>query len=570
MTLGPARQQVAQAEQALEGHDARSALSFAQAASETATTLIASLDRYGSIRSGIVQARTDAVSLAAEGYRMEVCQAALDGARAALNEAAKALQAGGPAAADIKLQVAQTMHDEAVANGSGLVTLRQENDQRGEAVEQRGQGAASLIAEGRRTFDLVDEFAEATWSDIRGNGSEAQAAADRAHQRWERARQRNTMEVQEFYAAKDDLDVAEHELTQVEQLIGAITQRLKDLEQARDTARALIAEAERSIAVGWEFVRSNDADVGKAPEVKLQRAANLLERAQNEAQVTKPNWLTLVQDAQESDQLADAALAGARTEAEEMAKLRQQSAQAHQLAAAEVKKITQFAELHRGDIQQMNLAAAFTLAEALAQTDAQEQRTEQLVEEQRRAALEQAISAYRQIQGQTDQVYKAVYADFTRLEQLRTQLNSDVAAARSALGEAEALSGQVSGQSKNRDRLRTLRRSFDRIRLPVSGESEMTRTTQLARSIHSDARSIADDLRREVKAHSSQTGDVVAGMVIGAILSSVSDHHGSGGWGGSGSGGDGGGWGGGGESGGSFGGGDSGGSFGGGDSGGGW
>ncbi|MEI6778529.1 MAG: hypothetical protein WCK70_16650 [Chloroflexales bacterium] len=561
---------MAQAEQALERHDARSAISSAQAASETATTLIATLDRYSNIRSGIVQARSDAVSLAAEGYRMEVCHAALDGARTALSEAGKSLQAGGPSAAEIKLQAAQTMLDEAVDNGSGLVTLRQENDQRSEAVEQRGQSASNLIAEGRRTFDLVDEFAEATWSDIRGNGSEAQAAADRAHQRWERACQRNTMEAQEFHAAKEDLDVAEQELAQAEQLIGAITQRLKDLEQARDTARAMIDEAERSIAAGWEFVRSNDADVGKAPEVKLQRAANLLERAQSEAQATKPNWLILVQDAQESDQLADAALAGARTEAEEMAKLRQQLAQARQIAAAEVKKITQFAELHRGDIQQANLAAGFALAQALAQADTQAQRADQLVEEQRRAVFEQAISAYRQIQGQTDQVYKAVYADFARLEQLRSQLNNDVAAARSALGEAESLSGQVSGHKKNRDRLRTLRQSFDSIRLPMSGEAEMTRTIQLARSISSDARSIADDLRREVKAHNSQVGDVVTGMVIGAILNSATNNHDHGGWGGSGGGGSDSGWGGGGDSGGSFGGGDSGGSFGGGDSGGGW
>ncbi|MEI7771120.1 MAG: hypothetical protein WCI67_14095 [Chloroflexales bacterium] len=452
-------------------------------------------------------------------------QGAIDGARAALTEAGKALQAGGPPAAGVKLQAAQAMLDEAVANGTGLVALRQTNDQRIAAVERRGQAAAGLIAEGRRTFDMVDEFAEATWSDIRGNGSESQAAADRAQGRWERARQRNTMAAQEFHAAREDLDVAEHELAMVEQLIGAISQRLKDLEQGRDTARALIAEAERSIAAGWEFVRGNDADVGKAPEVKLQRAASLLERAKGEAQAPKPNWLALVQDAQEADQLADAALAGARTEAEEMAKLQQQAAQAHQLAAAEVSKITQFAELHRGDVQQPNLAAAFALAEAMAQADSQERRAQQLVEEQRREAIERAIAAYRQIRGQTDQVYKAVYADFERLEQLRGQLNSEVRDARSALGEAEGLAGQAAGLGHSRERLRALRKSFDGIRLPVSGEAEIARTTQLARSIRSDARGIADELRRSMPAHSSNAGDVVAGMVIGAILSSGSDHH---------------------------------------------
>ena len=53
---------MAQAEVALEGHDARSAISFAQAASDTANTLIATLDRYTAIRSGIAQARNDSWS----------------------------------------------------------------------------------------------------------------------------------------------------------------------------------------------------------------------------------------------------------------------------------------------------------------------------------------------------------------------------------------------------------------------------------------------------------------------------------------------------------------------------
>lgn len=581
-TLAPAQQQVDQAEQVLAGYDARNAIALAQAASETATLLLATLDRYTALRSGIVQARHDAERLIAEGYRMEASQAAIDGARTALSEAGRVLQTQGPTAAAIKLEVAQTMLTEAIANGTDLPTLRAENDERLKVIEAAGVRAADLIAEGRRAFDLVDEFAPSTWSDIRGNGSEAEAAAARAHEHWQSAQQRNTMEVQAFHAAKEDLDAASEELTYVQQLIDAITNRLRDLEQARATAREILAEAERSIGVGWQFVRSNDADVGKDPEAQLQRAQDLLKRAQSEAANAQPNWLILVRDAQEADQLADAALVGARSEAETMAKLRQQVEASRQLAEAEVTKLLKFAELHREDLQAASSKAVADLGGRLEQAHASRQRAEQLEEGQRQQALNQSLDAYRKVHEQTSSVYAAAQADFQRLEQLRTQLNDELTKARQALQEAESLYASYKKKIPNGrnlgQRLQSARRSFDQIRLPIRGEEQLNKTIKIAQAITGESRDVARELRDYANRHSGGSGgggdrvaDVIGGMILNEVLNSGRRH---GGWGGSGgwSGGGGGGWssGGGGGGGGIFGGGGGGGSFGGGGGGGGW
>jgi hypothetical protein len=567
---------VEQAERELAGHDPRSATAAAQAASDTATALNATLDRYGATRAALVQARTDAVQLSSAGYRMEASQGAIDGARVALTEAARALQQDGPPAAAVKIKAAETMLAEAVANGTGLVALRQQNEQRLAAVEAEGKAAADLIAAGRQAFDLVDEFAESTWGDIRGNGSEAQASADRAHQHWLSAGRRNTMDVQEFHEARDDLEAASQELAYTRQLIDAITTRLRDLEQARDSARASIDEAARSLSAGRAFVLSNDPDVGNDPEDKLAQAEQLLAAAQAEAARPKPDWLALVRDAHAADALADQALAGARSEAEAMAKLRQQVAQAGQAAAAEVSKALKFAELHRADIQQATMGALSALKSRLDQAQAAEQRASALTEDQRRAAYTQAAAAYRAAQDEGGKVYQAAYSDFQRLEKLRGELNDELAKARGSLSEAQMLAGQHQGRvpAASRKRLEAAQVSFDQIRLPISGEAQLGKTIKLAQTIESEARAVENELRRITGTQVGQpgVGEVIGGMVIGEILGSGRRQ--SSGWGGSGSwsGGSGGGndgWGKMGGGGGSFGGGGGGGSFGGGGGGGG-
>lgn len=547
---------------ALEKFSFAEAVAAAQAASELSQQIATVAERYGQLRTGIAQEQEAGQPLARQGYRLAASHQALAEADQALAAAADALQGSGPQAALPHLEEAQARLATAIACGSGAPALREQNAQRIAELEGRGRHAAERIAEGRRVFDLVDEFAESTWSDIRGNGSEAQAAADRAHEHWEQARAANDMAAQEFLVAREQLDAAEQELAFVDELVEAIITRLKDLETARDSARALLAEAERSIVAGQEFVRSHDPDVSKVPEQQLAQAAEQLAIAQAEARQPRPDWLRLAAAATSADRLADEALALARSEVETMQKLRQQADRLAPIISGEVNKIARFINVHGADIKPASLAAVKTLVERFEHARTLDARAMQLEEEQRRAALEELVASYQALQGEAQGAYQMAYNDVQRLEQLRTKVNATLTDARNQLTTAEAIGARVRGRAPGTlyQRLTALRHSFDQIRLPITGEDELNRTLKLAEQIRDEARDIANELRAYDRPNRPGPGPIIIA---------------SGGWGGSGSwgkggGGGGSGWGGMHGSGGSFGGGGAGGSFGGGRSGGGW
>jgi hypothetical protein len=545
--VAPVRQRLEQAGQALEANRARQAGAEVQAASELAQQMIGALETYAAIRAGIVQGRNDAERLAAEGFRMETSNAALDRAHATLQEIAQVLQSGNTQAiehASEGLRLAQQALDEATANGRDLVALRQENERRLSEIEQQGQRTAHIIAEGRKTFDKVDDFAESTWSDIRGNGSEAQAAANRAEQHWNSAREQNSMEVQEFAAAREDLDSASEELTYAQNLIEAITERLVALEEARDTARQELQDAENDITRGWQFIKSNDPDVGKIPEKQLHEASRLLTAARAEMQKDKPNWLLLVEKAQEANNLADEALAGARSEAEAMAKLRGKAERAHKVASSEVQRIVKFANLHNEDIQQATRNKLAQLQQQVQQAAGLLRRAEETEEEQRQQALEQAYATARGIEQESAQVYQAAQQDVQRLEQMRAELNKELTSARNTILVAEQeLTSYTVHKGSEVKTLRGVRRRFEQIKLPITGEANIRSKISLARALQQDATEVIKDIRQRHHNsprhhhgghhhHGSDVGDIVTGVALGMLFDAATR---GGGWGGSGS-----------------------------------
>lgn len=544
--------------------NAPTATAAARAASELAHKIARTAERHAVIRNGINAEREAGVAVTRQGFRLDNSQRSLAAADEALGAAGGALQSEGPDAATRLYDTAQARLEQAVAEGSGAPALFAENQRRLAELEARGQAAAGRIEEGRRTFDIVDEFAESTWADIRGNGSEAQAAANRAQEHWETARQANTMEAQAFFVAKENLDASGQALDFVDTLVDAIIARLKDLETARDNAKALLEEARRSLEAGREYVQRHDPDVGKAPEAQLDEASRQLEAARAEATLTKPDWLKLAAAATAADRLADEALAGARSEAETIAKLRDQAGRLGQLVSGEINGIAKFVNVHGDDIAPQTAGVVKTLVQRFDQARALEGRAQKAEEEQRRAALEQLVGAYNELLPETKRIAGLTQADVQRLEQLRAEMNSALADARSAIQQAQIEASQAGGRARRSeiDRLRAVERRFEQIRLPINGEENIVRTTQEARAIASEARDIASDIDRQSRPPMGPGPIIVTG--------------GFGGWGGSGSWSGGGGgssgpsWGGMNRSGGSFGGGSSGGSFGGGSSGGGW
>ena len=547
---------VERAEKALGVFNAPEATQYAKAASETAQQIATAAERFGTIQSGIGAEREASQAVTSQGYRLTVTEEALTASETALASAAAALQGQGPQVALSHLATAQAQLERGVASGSGAPALRTTNERRLAELEARGAAATTRIAEGRRVFDKVDDFAESTWSDIRGNGSEAQATADQAQRHWEQARQGNTMEAQAFYAAKESLDAAIQELDHVEQLIAALVQRLQDLEAARSAAPGLLNEAERSLNDGLAFLRANDPDVGKGPETQLREATEQLALARAEAGQPKPDWLKLAAAATTADRLADTALAGARSEAATMTKLRQQVEQLRPLVSGEVNKIAKFVNVRGEDITPPTMATVKAFIQRFEQAQSLDQRAAQLEEDARRTTLEQTIAAYAAIQTESAQVYQAASTDAQRLEKLRTELKNEMAATRAVLGQAEALLAQAGKRVKGeeRQRLNAAKSAFDSIRLPVTGEANLTRTTAEVRTLAQTFRDLEGQFR-------SQLPTVPGGGLGPVIITGGNDHHSDS---------SGPTWGSGGGGGGSFGGGGGGGGFGGGGGGGGW
>ena len=545
-------------------YDAISAAKAAKAASETAQQISAVAERHAAIRAGIGKERREALAVAEQGYRLDASNATLAESEQALGAAADALQSRGPAAVVPHLDKAQAKLAQAVAQGSGAPALRDENARRLAELDARGQADAAQIAEGRVAFDAVDEFAASAWSDIKGNGSEAQAAADRAHKQWEQARAGNSMEAQAFYESKQQLDATTKELDYVDQLIDAILTRLKDLEAARAGARGLLAEAERSIASGLEFVRANDPDVGKLPEGKLREASQQLASAQAEAGQPKPDWLRLAAAATAADRLADEALVGARSEAEQIQKLRKQAEQLRPLVAGEVNKIAKYVNLHDADIAPASLASVKALVGRYEQAEGLARRAAEQSEEQRRTTLEALLAALVALQQESQGVFQTAAADVERLEQLRAKVNEALTTTRNGIAAAEAVGARVRGRAPGKlySRLKEVSRRFDQIHTPITGEANLNSALALAESLREEATDIANDLRAYDRNNTPGAGPII-------VAGNIGGWGGSGGWS-SGGGSSGPSWGGSHSSGGSFGGGSSGGSFGGGSSGGGW
>ncbi|MEO7910868.1 MAG: chromosome partitioning protein ParA, partial [Roseiflexaceae bacterium] len=559
--LRPGQELVARADSLLAEHRAADAITAAGAASATIDQLNDTLASYSDIQEGISAGRAGTEKATHQGYRVEAGLAALDRAEGLLREAATALEQD-VAKARALLEQAEAARAEGVARGGGMPALRKANDAHLALVEQAGQLLAEAITAGHNAFGLVDEFAENTWSDIRGNGSEAETAADHAHELWTRATQRNTMEQQDFLGAQQDLDEADKQIAFAHTLVDSILQRLKDLEAARDTARQDITSAQADIDQGWSYVHSNDPDIGKLPEQALVQAEALIKQANTELAKQRPDWLAIVKQAREANRLADQSLVNARSEVEVMNKLREQATHAQQLATAEVQKIVQFTAVHGDDIPASS-EKKLTRLQSDVQRAYQVLKAAEQVEEQTRADdLREAITRYTELQTNADTLYDEIYDAFQRIEQIRQRVSAAMQAAQQAITRAEY--AQKSAQSGNRSSgdqyLRDAHAAFQSIGA-VRGEAQMQRALELAEEARKAAEQAESIFRRHTGGQSG--GDFLGGVVIGSVLNSGHggrDHGGGwgsgGGGGGSwGGGGGGGSWGGGGGGGGSFGGG---------------
>ena len=601
-----------QADRALAGAGAR--LSQAQAALEAqppmelqaydAATASRSLaDAFTALLAQLQQAyaalaaqRSRLADFRKQGYKLSQADPAFAQVLAELSQAAKALESGDSQAFTSALEQSSGGLQKAVTLVDSQVALHDSNVQMLARLQTAGQEIKAYIEQGAQAFDKVDEYAESSWQDIRGNGTEAQDSADQAYALWQEADHLNSLapdSPQDFDGARQRMDQATAELNRAHELIAAILDRLQHLEESKRTAQAEITTAAQDVVAGQAFVSKYDPDITPNPADMLKQAAGLVTQAKEEAGKDKPDWIKVVTLARQANDTADKALADARSQeaAMQARKLRLQTVV--QQAAASVSRSANYLQAHRPDLDNATIEGVVQAQTGFqqAQTMAAQAQNSGLEDVALAKALEQAAAALVAAQALADNSFNQASRQVQEMDTLRRAAYKGVQDATFTINMASSYIQQYGSviDSNTRSLLQSAIRKLPKIddRADAAALRKIVADTQEAQDLANRAYRQAqqqagvymeqqrnqDDIGAEIAANVA--GAIIGGL-IGGALSGGGRHRGGGfgGWGGGRSSGGGfggfgggggsssGGWGGGGSSGGGFGGGGS--------SGGGW
>jgi hypothetical protein len=357
------------------------------------------------------------------GYKLESAGSHFGTALEALTSATATLE-GEQGKFETAIKHAQAAVGEAGASIANRVSLHKENVAALNSLQSAGEEIKGFIAEGAAAFDKVDEYAESSWQDIRGNGTEAQISADTAYRLWQEASRLNAVTPdapQDFEGAREAITQATEHLTRARELITAIIERLRNVEESRRVAEDEISAAEQDLRAGREYVARYDPDITPKPDVLLKEAEELLADAKREIAQRKPDWIRVVRTAREANDRADRALAEARSQAEAMLARRNKARTLGQQAQTSLSRAVNFANVHRNDITREvgpDLAQAERdLGEGRALSSRGEMESVQDVERAR--VLDQAAATFTRVIERSDAAYTKAYEQFQALETAR-------------------------------------------------------------------------------------------------------------------------------------------------------
>jgi hypothetical protein len=530
----------------------------AQAASASLVKFQPLISRLQAADAQVSEAERFAPSLQ-PGAHADQVNALIEQSRASLRAAALVID--NPDAAD-QVAEAERLAAHAYKLGPDFANTQNEIRQRLDALSARGVEMNARLEQGRAEFDIVDEYAPESWSDIRGNGSEATAAVSQSHQLWQSAQAKIAPETNDWADALNDVEAAEARLRYADELLQGITTRLNDLREAQKNAQREVENAERDIKLGWGYVRNNDPDVGKDPEQALGQAESLLATIKQNLASQQPNWIAILQQATEVRQLADQALAGARSEVETMTAKRGQADNLAQAAQGELHKLTNFAKLHPVEVNASHRREIDRVGQLVAQGTANIDAALQAEETARSAAFDHAIEQLKEAIDLSQPLYSSMYEAFQTLEALRQEASAAVEVAQQSLNNTVSWYnsyGQVMpAGSPGRMQLEQAQRTL-RPYNPQADAEELKAISASAKEANRLAHEAAQSIQQAAQAYQQTAtydrrgrggadfGDLLTGMMIGSMMNSGGhrrhDHgwgSGDGGWGGGGGGGGGG------------------------------
>lgn len=262
-------------------------------------------------------------------------------------------------------------------------------------LEGRIAEAERRINEGRVVFNRVSaRYAESSWDDIAGNGSQAEGALASAREALESGRTAAGMDQQRWKDAEAATQNGNTLLDRADALVKAIAALETRLQEAERSARPEIDAAAADLERAAAYEHQHDADIDDTMKAEIARARTTLEQARAALAVDQPDFLEVVRLAKEANGHADRILAKCQSEHEAAERLRQQAESAVRDADSAVAKARNYINSHAWDVEDETKAmlriAEGALASARAIRDPQ-----QKVAEAKRAKAE-ADRTYRQ------------------------------------------------------------------------------------------------------------------------------------------------------------------------------
>ena len=439
-----------------------------------------------------------------QGTPPDFGQKNLDEVREQAAIALRLLEEGDFKVVDAQLDEAEERLTAAQEGAEQHMTLFETNSERIADLEQVGEEAKLHIERAALTFDLVDDFAPANWRDIRGNGTEAQKAADAAFDYWQQAQQVNSLEHPSGVSqAAQALDAAEAELRRVHTLTEAIETRLETLRAAQETAQQQLDAVAREVDTHQETLRQPEVerDVSRAPGEKLDEAEQIITEVRSLLAEDRPDWLTALAKIQEADRLADLALAGINEEREAMAQRRRMLASEKTEAESSIKRIVQYVRTHKPDLHAENLARVQQAVDTYRHAQEVEANAKSLSGEALATTLKEATIVFDEAQRLADDSFDLLEADFQRAESLRQETAEAVARTRASFDNLERFVRSSGLSASMHASLNTLAHdlpSYDASSSPEELQASLNKANALEEDIerlHTEARRHAQALQ---------------------------------------------------------------------------
>lgn len=219
---------------------------------------------------------------------------------------------------------------------------------------QQLQAAEERIAAAAERFNAADRYAPASWADIRGNGTEAEASLATARQQLARIAEAESGAFGPDLAGGllTSLDRVAAEVARATELATAIINRFAALERAKSEVAAMLGEARSELAEAhrWLAEPAVDADVDAKPSETLAQAEALIEHAATALLQPAPDFPAVLRELRQARDLVDAALAEGRDQRTRMAFLQQQLAAAAAEAEEAIGRAEQYYLAHAADI----------------------------------------------------------------------------------------------------------------------------------------------------------------------------------------------------------------------------